>query len=210
MVVGRIGKNLASIVSLFLILSVSSLFAACTLIVNSDRVQCRTNADCVSRGGAFANASCIDSVCKADPTWECLSARPMPSPQPPPFRIAVTTTRPGHPDAGRERAGQAVPEDRRRLHDPVSTAASDGHGEADVLRGHGRFRRIPRGAGQWHRARRSISSILPIDRDQAVSVSLASPAAYAGLLLQLGRQPAPGHGSIVISRPTVRARRRRG
>ena len=39
----------------------------------------------------------------------------------------------------------------------------------------------------------------PVDQDQAVSVSLASPAAYAGLLLQLGRQPIPGHGSIVIS-----------
>ncbi len=39
-----------------------------------------------------------------------------------------------------------------------------------------------------------------IDRDQTLPpVSLPTPEEYMGLLSQLGQQPSPGHGSIVIS-----------
>ncbi|HEX2657675.1 MAG TPA: hypothetical protein VHU40_05365 [Polyangia bacterium] len=38
-----------------------------------------------------------------------------------------------------------------------------------------------------------------VDRDQTVMISLASPLANAGLLFQLGRTAAAGHGNVVIS-----------
>lgn len=48
--------------------------SACSVVVDSDRVQCKTNADCTSRGSAFAGSVCSsDSVCQPDPTWSCLT-----------------------------------------------------------------------------------------------------------------------------------------
>jgi hypothetical protein len=198
MVVVRIRRNLASTISLFLILFSSSLFADCTLIVNSDRVQCHTNEDCASRGGAFASASCIDSVCKPDPTWECLAASQMPSPQAPPFRIAVTL----RDLVTQTPVANAQVKLCRKIDvdcaTPSSAGSSDGHGEVSFTVDMVDF------TGYLAVQASGIVPKLyffnpPVDRDQAVTVSLASPAAYTGLLLQLGRQPAPGHGSIVIS-----------
>jgi hypothetical protein len=196
MVVIRRGWDPAPILSLAM--TFLSLFASCTLAVNADRVQCRTKADCVSRGGDFENASCIDSVCQADPTWQCLSSPTMLPPQSPPFRVVVSlrdlvTQMPV--------ANTQVKLCRKLDVDcaaPYSTAVSDGSGEAtfsvDMVNSAGYL------AVQ-------VTGLVPtfyffnppVDRDQSVSVSLASPAAYAGLVLQLGRQPLSGHGSIVIS-----------
>jgi hypothetical protein len=48
------------------------LGSACSVVVDSDRVQCKTNSDCSSQGEAFASYVCSDSVCQPDPTWACL------------------------------------------------------------------------------------------------------------------------------------------
>jgi hypothetical protein len=174
-----------------------SLFAACTLTVNADRVQCSTSADCVSRGGAFANARCVDSVCKADPAWECLSAQATPSTQNPPFRIAVTlrdliTQMPV--------ANAQVKLCRKIDVDcatPAGTAVSDGSGGVTFS-----VDMIDFAAYLAVQADGIVPTLYffnpPIDHDQAVLISLASPAANVGLLLQLGRQPIPGHGNVVI------------
>ena len=37
----------------------------CSLNVDSSRVQCTVDADCTDRGGAFANSTCVASVCRA-------------------------------------------------------------------------------------------------------------------------------------------------
>jgi hypothetical protein len=48
------------------------LGSACSVIVDSDRVQCKTKSDCEAHGPAFAGFVCADSVCQPDPTWSCL------------------------------------------------------------------------------------------------------------------------------------------
>lgn len=45
--------------------------SACSLVVDSERVQCKTDRDCVSRG-AGAGSVCTNSICEPDPTWSCL------------------------------------------------------------------------------------------------------------------------------------------
>lgn len=58
---------------LFLCLAVASTgFCACSVAVDSARVQCTTNSDCTDRGPEFAGRICSESVCVPDPTWSCL------------------------------------------------------------------------------------------------------------------------------------------
>lgn len=52
--------------------SSSAALSACTVVVDSDRVQCKTDRDCTSRGPAYAGSVCTQSVCQPDPTWSCL------------------------------------------------------------------------------------------------------------------------------------------
>ncbi|HEV8548887.1 MAG TPA: hypothetical protein VGQ57_07665 [Polyangiaceae bacterium] len=49
-----------------------ALTGGCSLVVDSDRVQCTTDADCEARGAAFAGATCSNSVCVQDALWSCL------------------------------------------------------------------------------------------------------------------------------------------
>ncbi|HVU05416.1 MAG TPA: hypothetical protein VHE30_26900 [Polyangiaceae bacterium] len=39
--------------------------AGCSLAIDADRVQCKTNADCTSRGASFAHSACVASLCQA-------------------------------------------------------------------------------------------------------------------------------------------------
>ena len=48
-----------------------ALAAGCTSLVQSDRVQCSTDADCTRRGGEFASSICVAQLC-AGP-WSCLA-----------------------------------------------------------------------------------------------------------------------------------------
>lgn len=57
---GGEGVKKASLLSIFLLVS-------CQLFTDSDVVQCKTDKDCQSRGGAFAGSVCRDQVC-AGPT----------------------------------------------------------------------------------------------------------------------------------------------
>ena len=46
--------------------------SSCSLVVDSDRVQCTTDEDCEGRGEAFAGSTCVDSVCVEEARWACL------------------------------------------------------------------------------------------------------------------------------------------
>jgi hypothetical protein len=46
--------------------------SACSLALDSDRVQCSTDYDCSARGPAYASFVCSNSMCEPDPTWSCL------------------------------------------------------------------------------------------------------------------------------------------
>ena len=55
--------------------AVSVAGSACSLTVESDRVQCKTDTDCSARGAAYAGYVCSDSLCEPDPTWACLDEK---------------------------------------------------------------------------------------------------------------------------------------
>jgi len=183
-----------------LTLSLAALsLSACSLAVNADRVQCNTKADCAARGGEFLNASCIDSVCQPDPTWACLSRPAMASTQAPPYRISLTVvdlvTQTPFPNA-QVQLCRKIDVDCAM---PIATATSDAAGALTFSVEMADF------AGYVAVQANGVVPTLyffnpPIDHDQVIPpISLASPAANLGLLLQLGRQAIAGRGSIVLS-----------
>jgi len=46
--------------------------SACSVTLDSDRVQCQTDYDCAARGPAYTSFVCSNSMCGPDPTWSCL------------------------------------------------------------------------------------------------------------------------------------------
>jgi len=80
----------------------------CSLTIDADRAQCSTTTDCKSRGAAFADSVCVDSLCaplrsvepedggydpSKDPTWGCLGKPPAPaSSDPGPFNVLLNLT----------------------------------------------------------------------------------------------------------------------
>jgi hypothetical protein len=63
---------------------------SCSIMVEPNRQQCAVDADCKARGGAFANALCVDAVCTPDPdpAWSCLKSVTWPPPRS--TRVTVT------------------------------------------------------------------------------------------------------------------------
>ncbi len=61
-------------------LALSALWGAlgCSVLVDSGRVQCSTTADCRAKGAEFEGSVCVDSLCQADPKWECVG-KPRPA-----------------------------------------------------------------------------------------------------------------------------------
>jgi hypothetical protein len=59
-----------------LLLALPSL--SCSVLIERDREQCATDADCQKHGSAFP--FCIDSVCTPDPTWSCIGSVVWPRP----------------------------------------------------------------------------------------------------------------------------------
>jgi hypothetical protein len=58
-------------------LALASLLAmtgSCSVMVDVDRVQCVTDADCTRRGAAFSSSVCHDSVCRPDGIASCEDA----------------------------------------------------------------------------------------------------------------------------------------
>lgn len=43
----------------------------CSVVVDADRLQCSTSADCKSRGPEFANTVCVKNFCETVDEWSC-------------------------------------------------------------------------------------------------------------------------------------------
>lgn len=69
--------------------------SGCSVITDSDRVQCSVTADCTSRGPDFAGTECVESVCQrltpVDPKWGCLN-EPPPEIGDGPFTVTFSTS----------------------------------------------------------------------------------------------------------------------
>lgn len=53
-----------------------SWLAGCSVLVDSNRAQCSTDADCTSRGPQFEGTVCSSGLCELDPRWSCDALQP--------------------------------------------------------------------------------------------------------------------------------------
>jgi hypothetical protein len=63
--------------------------ASCSALVDHGRQQCNTNDDCQQRGGSFANSTCVDNVCEADPKWSCVGQLSWPPAESRKFNVTI-------------------------------------------------------------------------------------------------------------------------
>jgi hypothetical protein len=73
-----------------LVLSLGLLGFGCSAIVDADRVQCSTNADCTGRGGEFANTMCVKNFCEATDAWSCAKHTPLVAKSSKPISVEFT------------------------------------------------------------------------------------------------------------------------
>ena len=55
------------------------LCTSCSLWVDTGRQQCSKDSDCTGRGAAFANSTCVESLCTLPTKWSCLGSVTWPS-----------------------------------------------------------------------------------------------------------------------------------
>jgi hypothetical protein len=63
--------------------------ASCSVLIDEERVQCATAADCHARGPDFAGAVCVQSICQPDPVWGCLGSVVFPKPTPGMYTVTI-------------------------------------------------------------------------------------------------------------------------
>jgi hypothetical protein len=74
---------------LFGVFLLGPCFGGCSVVVDADRPQCSTDAECVSRGGAFADSFCSAGICQSNsmsPQWTCPG---IPSSMTPAFKLTL-------------------------------------------------------------------------------------------------------------------------
>jgi len=81
----RFGRGLAILGAWGLV----SWLAGCSVLVDANRPQCSTNADCTNRGAEFAGAVCKDGLCESDSQWSCGAVNP---PDAPAYKLTMHFT----------------------------------------------------------------------------------------------------------------------
>jgi len=71
-------RRLLSALTILAAFGLVSWLAGCSVLVDANRAQCSTDADCKSRGAEFAGAVCKSGLCEggSDAQWSCSSAAP--------------------------------------------------------------------------------------------------------------------------------------
>ena len=165
------------------------LLMGCSVVVDANRVQCNTDADCTARGSAFASATCVDSLCTASSKWACLSSPPAASNAAGPFLVTMhVADLISHAPLPGVRADLC-----RKLDvacsDPASTVTSDSTGTIS-LQVEAAF-----SGYVWLQGDAIVPTLYffnpTIDRDTDIpSLSMSTPAARGALLGQLGADTA--------------------
>jgi hypothetical protein len=67
------------------------LLGACSWVVDADRQQCQTDADCSRLGPDFEDGVCVEALCRSrpDPRWDCLDQGATALAAPVPERVRV-------------------------------------------------------------------------------------------------------------------------
>jgi len=159
---------------------------SCSVLVDANRVQCKTDDDCKARGASFAQSSCVNALCAGSSKWACLENPPASMGGAGPFRVTMHFA-----DLIKKTPVVGVRADLcRKLDvscaDPAVTATSDAMGNVSLS---------PVDAGFSGYVSLKGDTTIPtlyflnplVDRDQDIpSLSLYSPPARQGLLSQLG------------------------
>jgi hypothetical protein len=177
---------------------VVSAATACSVLVDADRVQCRSDTDCTSRGGAFSDSMCVQSLCQPDSRWSCLGGTPTPSTAPGPFAVTMHTS-----DLLTQQPRANVQADLCNKVDvecstPLYTATSDATGLVTM--------QVP-GAFSGYvllQAPDVLPGLYffnpPIDHDQEIPpILMPTPLANNLLVGQIGGTQGPNHGNALIT-----------
>jgi hypothetical protein len=169
----------------------------CSLTVDADRVQCRSDADCTARGAAFAGSVCVASVCEAsDLQWGCLGASNPAATDAGPFTVTmhVRDLLNQSPLAG-VRADVCSKVDVA-CSDPRSTTMSDADGLVTLTIDPNFSGFVSFTSSQTAPTRYFFNP--PVNSDQDIApLSLSQPAARGALLQQLGASP--DRGDILLT-----------
>jgi len=181
-------------------LALSALWGAvgCSVLVDSGRVQCSTTDDCRARGGEFEGSVCVDSVCQADPKWDCVG-KPRPAPDGAgPFAAPFTI---------QHLVSQAPLKDiRARLCRKLDVECTEGIGDEAVTDGQGKVKLMaPSGFDGYVRFESAATSNLlyffnpPVIRDQPdVQLSIGGPEVIMLLAKQAKVDQTADRGVILI------------
>ena len=160
-------------------------------------MQCSVDDDCARRGAAFAGATCVESVCQADATWSCIGRAPVVSTQPGPFQVRFHLT-----DLITQRPKADVRSSLCHKVDvdcavPAGMALGDSSGQV-TLQVPAAF--IGYALFQADGYLDTLYFFNPIvDHDQEIpTVNVASPAAGAAIVQQLGRSQLADRGNATI------------
>jgi hypothetical protein len=171
---------------------------ACSLVVDADRSQCRSDADCIDFSTASEDSLCVDQVCAipVDDRWECLDDEP-PAPEGPgPFAVRMSFR---DLFAMRTLSGVAVSVCSKldvACSEPLSVATSDASGSASLSVSSGFSGYVSLDSVDIVPTRYFFSP--PIRRDQEVPpLTLSSPTARNGILQQL--DASPELGDVLVS-----------
>jgi hypothetical protein len=174
--------------------------ASCSVLVERDRVQCQTNADCQARGSEFAGAVCsAEQICVPDPTWGCLGQVVFAQPQGGPYKVTILM---------RDLVtGQPIPGVTARLcqkldttcKDPITTADIAANAEGNVVLmlnagfdGYAELRAPERMPGMYF-------FYPPVDGDRDIPlVPLLEPALVEQLAVLNGKQLRADRGHILL------------
>lgn len=179
------------------LLAICGASSACSMVVDAERVQCTTDADCTRRKGDFVGSVCVDSVCKTNPTWQCLDE--------PPSGESLTgeihlSTRVVSMGAKQPLTGITVALCAKldvTCLDPQSTFTSGSMGELDIVMRAG-FDGYLKAEGQGLSPTLFFFPLLYESRDLG-SLPMTNPAFSAALFQQLGTAFTGDRGVITFS-----------
>ncbi len=173
--------------------------SGCSVLVDAERPQCTTDAECTSRGPEFTGSTCVESVCRASPRWACLDEPAPPLPAGGPYDItffvrdAVSQT---------PRSGMLAKLCRRldvNCAEPVSQVAvvdeegNVGFEVAEGFNGYARFEGPDSLIGLYF-------FNPPVYEDKHdLPVALSSPTTVGGLAALTGATQEPERGIVLLS-----------
>jgi hypothetical protein len=179
------------------IVCVLTFQSACSFLVDSERVQCSQDLDCVNRGESFVGSVCLENLCKPNPSWACLATKRVPD-GPGPYKVTV----PGAADVVSQ---QPIPGATIRVCRKLDVTCSNPVSSQTITSSQGVTFTLENGFSGYLQAEAEnyLPSLYffnpPIDRDQStIAIPVANQMEYAALLAVLGVTPNPQRGTAIF------------